>query len=166
LAWKDHGDEECDGPLSAALADLVRMVLLTDRPGSKRVVLVPAPSSRASMRKRGRWQMLPVTRKMKSVLCDFGFQAEVRPALRLVGVRGKSVQTSGSSARSDRITGHVRLVDGAVSGIGADATVVVVDDIVTTGATMGQCAHVLETACDAYVVGAALVMTPVDSSSA
>ncbi|WP_143242333.1 ComF family protein [Bifidobacterium bohemicum] len=159
LSWKDHGDQECDGTFARALSDLTLTLLREDCPDCRQVVLVPAPSSRSSMHKRGRWQMMPLVRRMRFTLSGTGLDVEVRAALRLEGVAGKSVQTSGSLARSSRIAGHIQLVDGALDGIESETVVVVVDDIMTTGATMGQCAHVLESAYHARVIGLALAMT-------
>ncbi|WEV64658.1 phosphoribosyltransferase family protein [Bifidobacterium sp. ESL0732] len=159
LDWKDHGDEECDCDFASVLVDLALKVL--ERPtsyGRIRILsLVPAPSSAASMHRRGRWQTLPLTRLMARRLNDHGFSAEVRPVLKLEGVYGKSVQASGAASRSRRIEGHVQVV-GDLRG--DDSLFIVVDDIVTTGATMGQCISALRAAGACDVIGLALACTP------
>lgn len=121
LAWKDHGDEECDGAFACCLARLALKVIkvidtnqtaiddvqampqiagMPDIRGMRDVLLVPAPSSPASMRRRGRWQMAPLAKRTARMLNDSGVRTRVCPILRLEGVRGRSVQTSGSLARS------------------------------------------------------------------
>ncbi|WEV68775.1 phosphoribosyltransferase family protein [Bifidobacterium sp. ESL0775] len=159
LAWKDHGDEECDAVFSSLLADLIVKVLGTSSGNARspRLVLVPAPSSKASMRHRGRWQMLPVTKALARDLYGYGFEVRIEPALRLEGVSGKSVQTSGASGRSQRIAGHVRATKRLA---GEDVLFLVIDDIVTTGATMGQCISALRLAGARDVMGFALACTP------
>ena len=57
LAWKDHGDEECDRPFSETICRLAEtsgvIDFIHDRQNSYRAVfVVPAPSSHASMRRR------------------------------------------------------------------------------------------------------------------
>ena len=63
LAWKDHGDEECDRPFSDALCRLAERAGVIDAMDGVReicdtILVVPAPSSIASMRQRGRRHML------------------------------------------------------------------------------------------------------------
>lgn len=181
LAWKDHGDEECDDAFARCLARLVLRMInpfqgpvggteaiaqnvdicgipdVNDMHGVREILLVPAPSSPASMRRRGRWQMAPLAKRAAKILNDSGMHAKSCPILRLEGVRGKSVQTSGSLARSQRIQGHVRAVDAIYD---ESALVFIMDDIVTTGSTMGQCVTALRAAGARYVVGLALACTP------
>ena len=54
LGWKDHHDEECDGPLSEAMAVLAARCLQSTVSGMRTVLVVPAPSSSASVHRRGR----------------------------------------------------------------------------------------------------------------
>lgn len=156
LAWKDHSDEECDPVFASLLADSVLEVLGArgwHNPATCPLVLVPAPSSASSMRRRGRWQMLPLVKAMRRDLSRCGFQVRVKPVLRLEGVRGKSVQRAGASARSERIAGHVRVDETLLDG---DSLFVIIDDIVTTGVTMGHCATALRRAGAVHVIGVAL----------
>lgn len=162
LAWKDHGDEQCDVVFASLLASLLVNVL---DPQTKHgechrlhnLVLVPAPSSPESVRHRGRWQMLPLARRVARDLRAYGCAATVRPLLRLEGVRGKSVQTSGGSGRAQRIAGHVRATQHLDDD---DAVFLVIDDIVTTGATMSHCMAALRDAGARHVMGFALACTP------
>lgn len=156
LAWKDHSDEECDSVFASFLVDLVLTVLGGTRPhdtAASSLVLVPAPSSVSSMRSRGRWQTLPLVKAMRHDLLGYGFQVEVKPVLHLEGVRGKSVERAGASGRLERIAGHVRVDE---TFIDDDSLFIIVDDIVTTGATMAHCATSLHQAGAVHVIGAAL----------
>lgn len=158
LAWKDHGDEECDGVFADALTALARDVLagircgvcggsaasgqseICDARDGGELLIVPAPSSTKSMRRRGRNHLLPVARRMASQLSHEGIIARASTDLNIRGVTGKSVQTGGAADRSQRIEGHVLLTGRARC---RGRRVLVIDDIVTTGATMRQCARVL-----------------------
>ncbi|WEV52409.1 phosphoribosyltransferase family protein [Bifidobacterium sp. ESL0704] len=159
LNWKDHGDEECDRAFALLLADLTTTVVARQGAGvrSRALTLVPAPSSPSSMHRRGRWQTLPLTRLMARSLNEDGLSVGVKPVLKLEGVHGKSVQASGAASRSRRIDGHVRVTENLG---GDDSLFVVVDDIVTTGATMGQCLSALRSAGAGEVIGLALACTP------
>ncbi|WP_200754438.1 ComF family protein [Bifidobacterium commune] len=156
LAWKDHSDEECDSVFASFLAGLVLTVLGATRPrdtAASSLVLVPAPSSVSSMHSRGRWQTLPLVKAMQHDLRGYGLQVEVKPVLHLEGVKGKSVQRTGASGRSERIAGHVRVDE---TFIDDDSLFIIVDDIVTTGTTMGHCATSLHQAGAVHVIGVAL----------
>ena len=70
------------------------------------VVVVPAPSSPASIRRRGRKHMMPIAKHLAGFLREeTGCEVTVRDALENRGVKGKSVQTSGAAQRSQRLKG-------------------------------------------------------------
>jgi predicted amidophosphoribosyltransferase len=91
---------------------------------------VPAPTRRSAARRRGGD---PVTRIATAAV---GPAATVAPVLRTAGGVRDSVGLS-SAARQRNIAGRVRL--SAVP----PGEVLVVDDIVTTGATVGEAVRVL-----------------------
>ena len=111
LAWKDHGDEECDRAFADAICALAKasgvIDFVRDRHGSCHdVVVVPAPSSPASIRRRGRKHMMPIAKHLAGFLREeTGCEVTVRDALENRGVKGKSVQTSGAAQRSQRFEG-------------------------------------------------------------
>ncbi|KAB8287489.1 hypothetical protein DSM100688_1576 [Bifidobacterium ramosum] len=168
LSWKDHGDEECDEPFARRLANTaMRSGMMSDDETSGResrplvssssrnrpsqpIVLVPAPSSRASMTRRGRWHMRAVAERTAAILRGHGIAVEVRPWCRTVNVAAKSVETMSSAQRNARIRGNIVVTDPAACH---NRTAIVVDDIITTGATMRQCVGAL-TDQGARVVGA------------
>ncbi|MBT1161171.1 ComF family protein [Bifidobacterium sp. SO1] len=141
LSWKDHGDEECDGVFSSLLAGLAVRCGAVDR--NAPVTLIPAPSSRSSMVRRGRWHMSTVTGHMAATLVAQGYAVDMMPALRTMLVSTKSVQAGGAAQRSQRIAGNIA-VTGADSIRGRRT--IVIDDIMTTGATMRQCIAALDQA--------------------
>lgn len=102
------------------------------------VLVVPAPSSAASLRARGRFQTMPLATAVASELQVHGVPAVVADVLHMTGVTGKSVMQSGSADRARRIKGHVS-ADGGIEG----RVVVLVDDIMTSGATLAECAHAI-----------------------
>lgn len=147
LAWKDHGDEECDEIFARLLSGLAIRTGFLDTVMT--TLLVPAPSSRRSMRQRGRWHMRSLTVRVCRILSRQGYSVAVAPVLRTVHhVRSKSVEAGGIAQRNSRIVGNIMAVDGASC---RGRSVIVLDDIVTTGATMRQCIGVLRQ-CGAQVV--------------
>ncbi|MCI1673782.1 MAG: ComF family protein [Bifidobacterium tibiigranuli] len=149
LAWKDHGDEECTPMFAQALAALALRVGIRESVRGREILIVPTPSSSRSVRRRGRWHMLPLVRRLARLLRESGVNARVAPVLTMRGVAHKSVEMRGSSQRAGRVGGHIVMRRGAdVEG----SLVMLVDDIVTTGSTMRQCVGVLGS-------GGAIVLT-------
>jgi predicted amidophosphoribosyltransferase len=150
LAWKDHDDTELDGPFGAIMAALCLKSAIMPACTGKVVMVVPAPSSRDSMRRRGRWHTVPLARAAVRALRDNGVDARVVKALASTATGGRSVQQSSSAGRARRVGGHIvvdrrQLVPGAA--------VILVDDIITTGSTLRQCILAFERA-DVSVLGA------------
>ncbi len=144
VAHKERGQTRLAGPLGAALAGAVRVLAV---PGP--VVLCPAPSARSAVRGRGHDHALRLARSAARILTADGYPAT---ALALL-VPGRLVaDQSGldAAARAANLAGALRvrrLVDGPV---------VVVDDVVTTGATLVEATRAL-TAAGMAVRGAAVV---------
>ena len=81
LAWKDHGDEECDRAFADAICALAKasgvIDFVRDRHGSCHdVVVVPAPSSPASIRRRGRKHMMPIAKHLVKLAQENGIAHE------------------------------------------------------------------------------------------
>jgi predicted amidophosphoribosyltransferase len=132
VAVKERGRADLVGPLGAALRiGLVRLVAWGVVPGS--LVLVPAPTRATSARRRGGD---PVARMAKLAAGPDGVVVE---ALRMRAFTRDSVGLS-AAERQRNVAGRVRLrrpVEGEV---------VLIDDVVTTGATAAESVRVLQTA--------------------
>ena len=165
LDWKDHDDAELDGPFARILvATLGRSGLMAAMaamptipacgPDLRRPVLVvPAPSSPASMRRRGRRHLMPLVRALSEALCEAGIPSRTSLALVSTAGGGRSVQQISAAQRAQRIGGHIAVAPGAsLQG----APVLLVDDIITTGSTLRQCTDVLRHAGALPVGGLAL----------
>ncbi|OZG68982.1 phosphoribosyl transferase [Bifidobacterium eulemuris] len=161
LGWKDHGDEELDGPFGELLADLAQrcglMSWCRESCANGPVWVVPLPSSAASMRARGRWHTVPLAKAVAARMGERGIEARMLPALRSTATGGRSVEQGSAADRGRRIGGHI-VLDDAYDIRGH--TVVLVDDIITTGATMRQCTAVAADAGARVATLLALAQTP------
>ena len=132
---KEHGRTDLVGPLAHAVAVGIHRLLtwgILDTP----LTLVPAPTRRSSARKRGGD---PVARLAATATAAHP-GIDVSPILRMrLGVRD-SVGLD-SAARERNVAGRIRLVKPA-----PQAEVLLVDDIVTTGATAAESVRVLRAA--------------------
>ena len=156
LAWKDHADAECDRALSDAMRVLASQVARTVT-GEGMVVVVPAPSSARSARRRGRRHLMPVARSLAAWYRSRGVRARAVDALS-VHAAGKAVETMGRAGRVARVTDSRISVRDIASVRGRD--VILIDDIVTTGATMRACVASLEAADGRVAACLALASTP------
>ena len=131
VATKEHGRSDLIGPLSGALREGLQRLLTWGMVGTP-LTVVPAPTRRAAARRRGGD---PVTRMAVLACTELPGCAPV-PALRSRAWVRDSVGLSGA-ARQRNIAGRVRLVR-PVTG-----EVLLVDDIVTTGATAAESVRML-----------------------
>lgn len=156
VAHKEHGVRAMRPPLAAALAVSVAAAL-TDGTGGllhPRIVLVPAPSRGAAVRSRGDDPTLGLARRAARRLNRAGLPTAVVPALRLA--RSTADQAGlGAQQRADNLAGAARVPD-RLMGTVAGRPVVLVDDVVTTGATLVESTRALRAA-GGVVVGAAVV---------
>jgi predicted amidophosphoribosyltransferase len=141
VAFKERGRVELAAPLGAALALAVGAVV-TGLPGPARpVVLVPLPSSAAALRSRGRDHVCELAACAVHDLRTAGLPADVAFLLRRTGRLRDSAGLSVAERRAN-LSGTFALVE-ALSGVPAGAVLVLVDDVVTTGATLTEAAAVL-----------------------
>jgi predicted amidophosphoribosyltransferase len=140
LAHKEHGRLLLVRPLGAALAGAV--ALLAPPAGA---VLVPVPSSAAAVRARGHDHARRLAREAarRSGLRARPLLVPRRAVADQAGLdaRGRAANLAGALGARERLDGMV---------------VVLVDDVVTTGATLVEAARALRSA-DAQVHGAAVV---------
>lgn len=159
LGWKDHGDVECDAPFADALAKAVDALVeagCIDR--ARTYTVVPVPSSPRSVRRRGRRQCAPLVAAVAARLAMHGISAETADVLRIRGSHLKSVQVSTVVQRRHRVAGHLQVDAKALRSL--EGHVILIDDIVTSGATMRACASLLEGQGIAVWTAMALAHTP------
>jgi predicted amidophosphoribosyltransferase len=157
LAFKERGRAELAGPLGAALALAVVAVTRAVRDAGP-VVLVPVPSSPAALRTRGRDHVWELTGRAVRELVAAGLPVT---AGRLLRRRGRVRDSAGLSAvqRRENLAGTFALAGGFPAG----AVLVLVDDVVSSGATLTEAAAVLDAAArpdDLPVLAAVVAATP------
>lgn len=153
LAYKEHGRIGLRGLLGAALAEAVRNAVVgVDVSGP--LWLVPVPSTAAARRQRGDDVVARLAAVAAGLLRTRGAAADVLPALR----HGRAVRDSAGLSAVDRAANLSGAFALTVRGRARAAArpVVLVDDLVTTGATLTDCARALREA-GADVVAAATV---------
>lgn len=159
LGWKDHGDVECDIPFAEALGQAVDALVRSGCLERDRAyTVVPVPSSPRSVRRRGRRQCVPLAIAVADRLADYGVAAEALDLLRIRGIRLKSVQVTTAAQRRHRVAGHVQVDEEALRSL--KGNVILIDDIVTSGATMRTCTALLDAHGASVWTAMALVHTP------
>ncbi len=137
IAMKEHGRADLITPLAQALAVGLHRLLtwgMIELP----LTIVPAPTRRSAARRRGGD---PVTRIVTAAVARHP-QIDVAQALRMKALARDSARL-GSAARERNLDGAVIL---RPLRIPAGQEVLLVDDIITTGATARESVRVLHTA--------------------
>ncbi|MGW7299451.1 MULTISPECIES: ComF family protein [unclassified Streptomyces] len=144
LAHKERGALALAAPLGVALAGAVRAGLATGggtgfRTGGGAVLLVPVPSARGAVRARGHDPVRRIALTAAAELRRTGTPARVLAALRQ---RRAVADQSGlnSRQRQDNLAGALEVVPGARRLLG-EGRVVLVDDLMTTGASLAEAAR-------------------------
>ena len=168
LAFKEHGRSELAGPLGAALALAVAAVL-TGLPGAPDgpVLLVPVPSSAAAVRRRGRDHLAELADAAAEELRAAGLPARTVRALGRAPGRGvRDSAGLGALERQANLAGRFR-ARSLAAGLPPSGRLVLVDDVVTSGATLTEAARALRSAGDTPrreedtpVLAAAVAATP------
>jgi predicted amidophosphoribosyltransferase len=169
LAYKERGRFDAARPLAAALAHATAAAV---RPAPPRpVLLVPVPSSRSAVRRRGLDHVARLAAGAAGELRRAGLAAEVAPMLQQVrpvadqagmGARERAVNIAGAFGvravpRSLlRARGRAGVLPAVIVPTVIVPTVIVVDDIVTTGATLAEAVRALRGS-GVDVAGAAVV---------
>ncbi|RKT57462.1 phosphoribosyltransferase [Saccharothrix australiensis] len=145
LAFKERGRRDLARVFGALLAAAVPALPVAYPGGAGNAWLVPAPSRRAAARRRGGSHLVGAARAAGLA---------VAPALAFGPGVGESVGLD-AAARRANLAGRVRLVRCGLPPPGSP--VVVLDDVVTTGATTSACVSALKAG--GYGVTAVLTLT-------
>lgn len=160
--WKDGGRVDVTPWFAAVLTRAVRALapVLPTGPG-RPLLVVAAPASRAGLARRGEDLVAALA------VAAAASVAEPRPggpgpravrALRLAG-RGRDQVGLGVRGRSANLAGRVR-VRPRHAGTLRGADVLLVDDVLTTGATLAACRAAVEAAGGSPVAAVVLAVTP------
>lgn len=161
LSYKERGRVDLAAVLGQALARAVAAALVAAAPGGRRpppVLLVPVPTTAAARRRRGVDHVARLAAVAARSLAHRGLRARVSAALR-VSRPGADQAGLGAAARSRNRSGAFALRTGVPSPRPGEITVVV-DDIVTTGATVWEAVRALRAGGWAPAAGAAVAATP------
>lgn len=150
VAWKERGERDMAEPFAEALASAVAAAVGA---GREPIVLVPVPTSQRSRRQRGDDILLGLAKRTARVLTQAGIPTECRRMLRLVGTP-RDQSTLNRDERLANLTGAMALRRGwSIHRETPGHRLVVVDDVLTTGATLTEASRALVE--EGYVVTAA-----------
>lgn len=158
-AWKDEGRGDLARVLVPLLAVAVEAALQAARWDAGAVLLVAAPSSRRSRRQRGE---VPLERMLRDLVAGLGGLGQ--PALRAVPAalapqrRVADQAGLGTLGRAANLRGAL-VVGRRWQSVVEGRRCLVVDDVITTGATLVECSRALAAAGAAGVVAATMGAT-------
>jgi predicted amidophosphoribosyltransferase len=185
LAHKERGALRLARPLGAALAAGVRAAGVraaeagragacggardgarAREPGGERVVLVPVPSAREAVARRGHDPVRRIALVAAERLRRDGIRAELLPVLRQRRAVADQAGLS-AAARQRNVSGALEAVRGGALRLRAPGCrVVLVDDVLTTGASLAEAARAVRAACGQSALAAAVVAAPRDAFEA
>ena len=152
LAHKEHARRALDRPLGVLLASAVQVVTAAVGVPVAECVLVPVPSLRSAVRARGHDSVLDIARSASHRLDG------TPPVHRMLRHTRRVRDQSGLDVAERRANLEAAL--GVRGWIGPGLTVVLVDDLCSSGATLASAARALQRTAGATQVIAAVVAAP------
>lgn len=143
ISHKERGVLRLAAPLGAALAAAVRVVA-RPRLGPGPVLLVPVPSARRAVAARGHDPTRRVARAAAVLLRRSGLPAHVLPVVRQRREVADQARL-GAAQRLLNVAGAIGVVAGGARAM-AVGQVVLVDDVMTTGASLAEAARAVRAA--------------------
>lgn len=142
IAYKERGRRDLAPSLGRALAEALAVLPIPAAvdPAVRRICLVPAPSRPSAARVRGGPHVERLANAAAGVLAGRGIEVAVAPALELAGGARDAVGL-GRAERIANLAGRLRFRQAGRPPPGFP--VVVLDDVITTGATAAACVQAL-----------------------
>ncbi|MCK0111397.1 ComF family protein [Ornithinimicrobium sp. F0845] len=153
--WKDNGRRDLARVLAPPLTEALLAALLAC-PDGRPVVLVPTPSARSNVRRRGDRPLQSLIRRALAALPPAD-RPRVVPALRLAR-RVADQAGLDSQDRARNLAGAMTVAPRFVQQVRGGCCVVV-DDVITTGATLTEAARALSAAGATGVLAATVAAT-------
>ncbi|WBB58994.1 phosphoribosyltransferase family protein [Streptomyces sp. WMMC500] len=162
LAHKERGALSLARPLGSAVAAGVRAAAAV----GERVVLVPVPSARTAVLRRGHDPVRRLALVAAERLRRGGIRVELLPVLRQRRAVADQAGLS-AAARRRNVSGALEVVRGGALRLRAPGCrVVLVDDVLTTGASLAEAARAVRAAGCPGGLAAAVVAAPRDAFEA
>ncbi|MFG3435981.1 ComF family protein [Nonomuraea sp. NPDC047897] len=154
IAYKERAQVALAAPLAEALAFTVAAAVSRGHPAAGAFVLVPVPSARRTRRARGHDPVGRLAARAARLLSAWGHPAEARAVL--APVRRVADQAGlDARRRAANLAGSLGVPGRTAPGL----PVVLVDDLLTTGATLSEAARALRSAGSEVLLAATVAAT-------